>query len=295
MGTVATLDLPTAEPFDFAASLRFIERFPAMTGEQDSGNGVLVKAIREAGTVVGVRLRAAGQRPGLVAELFTDEPISDAAREAVRDRLTFFLGLDDDLREFYSLAAADPPFEAVVRKLHGYHHVKFPSPLEMLCWSILCQRVPLPAARDMKRALVEACGNEVAVDGVMHQAFPDLEQLLAFDGARWLELLGNQRKADYLHRALPLWAQLSENFLRHGDYDEIQNALLRLPGIGPWSATFLLIRGLGRMERMAPDREALRAAARVYGKPISESEFLEIADRYGPWRGYWGHYLRVGA
>ena len=291
---MGTIDLPAAEPFDFAASLRFIAGFPAMTGEQGSANGTLVKAVREAGTVVGVRVRA-GQQSGLVAELFTDEPISSAAREAVRDRLSFFLGLEDDLREFYSIAAGDPPFAAVVRKLHGYHHVKFPSPLEMLCWSILCQRVPLPVARAMKRAVVDAGGNEISIDGVVHQAFPDLEQLLAFDGAMWLEVLGNSRKADYLHRALPRWARLSEKFLRHGDYDEVRDALLTLPGIGPWSATFVMIRGLGRMERMEPDREGLRAAARVYGRPISESEFLEIAGKYGQWRGYWGHYLRVGA
>jgi DNA-3-methyladenine glycosylase II len=293
MAAAGKLDLPAVAPFDFAAGLRFIERFPALAGEQAIGGGVLVKAVREAGTVVGVRLRA-GEKSGVAAELFADVPLTDAVRKAVRDRLTFFLGLDDDLSEFYALAAGDPPFAAVVKSLHGYHQVKFPSPLEMLCWSILSQRVPLPVARKMKRAMVEAGGNEIVVDGLAHQAFPDLEQLLAFDGVQWLELVGNSRKADYLHRALPLWARLDEEFLRHGNYDEVREALLTLPGIGPWSATFTLIRGLGRMERLDPDREGLRAAARVYGRPISEAEFLELGDRYGKWRGYWGHYLRVG-
>jgi len=73
----------------------------------------------------------------------------------------------------------------------------------------------------------------------------------------------------------------------------VRECLLSFPGIGPWSAGFIMIRGLGRTERMAPDKEALRAASRVYDHPVSEAEFAATAARYGKWQGYWGHYLRV--
>lgn len=43
-----------------------------------------------------------------------------------------------------------------------------------------------------------------------------------------------------------------------------------------------------------PDREGLRAASQVYGHQVDAAEFATLADRYGRWRGYWGHYLRVG-
>lgn len=62
----------------------------------------------------------------------------------------------------------------------------------------------------------------------------------------------------------------------------------------PWSTAFLMIRGLGRMERLEPDKESTHAASRVYGHSVSDEEFVELASRYGPWRGYWGYYLRVG-
>ncbi|WP_203218531.1 hypothetical protein [Saccharopolyspora spinosa] len=42
----------------------------------------------------------------------------------------------------------------------------------------------------------------------------------------------------------------------------------------------------GRAERVTPVREALRAAAKTYGKPISEAEFNDVAARYGIWQGY---------
>jgi DNA-3-methyladenine glycosylase II len=286
--------LPATPPFDFAASLRFIQEFPAMAGEQATEQGVLTAAVREAGVLVGVRLSAAQEACGLACELVAAEPVSESAQAAIADRLTFYLGLDDDLTEFYALAAADPPFAAVVEKLRGYHQVKFPSPLELMCWAILCQRVPMPVARKMKHAIVEECGNRVEVGGRELWAFPDLEQLLAISEERLVELVGNKRKAAYLYAALREWTDFDEHFLRTGDYEAVCERLLSLPGIGPWSARFLLIRGLGRMEQMSADREALRTASKVYGHPVDEAEFARLAERYGRWQGYWGHYLRVG-
>ncbi len=290
--TVETF-LPASGPFDFDASLRFIRGFPAMTGEQDTGSGALTMAVREHGALVGVRLRAAMNRCGLNGELMSARVLSEPALAAIRDRLRFHLGLDDAVSEFYELAAGDLAFGAVVARLYGYHQVKFPSPLELLCWAILGQRVPMPVARTMKHAIMAEFGNEVVVDGRSMRAFPDLDQLLILSQARLQELIGNSRKAGYLYGSLRQWAETDEAFLRTGEYDAVRDRLLEFPGIGPWSATFLLIRGLGRTERMAPDKEALRAASRVYGHPVGEAEFVELAARYGSWQGYWGHYVRV--
>ena len=66
-----------------------------------------------------------------------------------------------------------------------------------------------------------------------------------------------------------------------------------LPGIGPWSAMFVMIRGLGRTDEMPTEKEFLRAAARVYGGALDEKALVQLSDRYGPWRGYWAHYLRA--
>lgn len=292
--TTASVRLPAREPFDFQASLGFIRSFPAMTGQQGTADSALTLALREAGTTLAARLTAVPGEPVLECVLAADGPIGDDAVRAAGDRLGFYLGLDDELAGFYRLARKDPPFARVVDRLQGYHQVKFPSPLELMCWAILCQRTPMPMARRMKTALVEAVGNRIELDGDVLWAFPDLEQLVALDESRLHQLIGNQRKAGYLFRSIHLWAELDEEFLRHGPYDEVREALLALPGIGPWSVSFLLIRGLGRTERVVLDKEMGRAAQRVYGRPVDETEFRRLADHYGRWQGYWGHYLRVG-
>lgn len=285
--------LPAVAPFEFAASLKFIRSFPAMAGEQRTPDESLVGAIREGGVVAVTRLSEASAGSGLDCEIEASASLPEQAVTAIQRRLSFQLGLADDLGEFYRIASEDPPFAAVVHRLYGYHQVKFPSPLEMLCWAILCQRIPMSVARAMKQALAEAAGNRAKWGQETLWAFPDAEQLQDFSEGQLREITGNSRKASYLFRAVRQWSETDEEFLRTGDYGAVRECLLSFPGIGPWSASFVLIRGLGRTEHMAPDKEALRAAAGVYGRSVSENEFTALADRYGKWQGYWGHYLRV--
>lgn len=272
------LDLPAAQPFDFAHTLRFLGFFPPTAGEQSVADMTLTKAFRVGGQVVSVRL--APHDKGLRAEVLS----GDAPEAELADRISFYLSLDDDLAEFYAIGRQDPAFSPVIDRLYGYHQVKFPTPLENLVWAILSQRTPMTEAARAKRALT---GDD--------PAFPDLDQLLALPEERLSELVGNVRKGERLYRALRGWAESDEAFLRHGPYDEVKAFLLGLPGIGAWSATFILIRGLGRMDEAPAERELLKSAARAYGRAVSEEELQQLAEPYGPWRGYWAHYLRAGA
>ncbi|QMU69067.1 DNA-3-methyladenine glycosylase [Streptacidiphilus sp. P02-A3a] len=290
-----SLHLPARQPFDFAASLAFIGSFPAMTGQQGTSGTALTLALRENATTMAARLTSATEGSGLDCELTADGPIDGPTARAAADRLGHYLGLDDDLSPLYAAARHDPPFQRVVDRLYGYHQVKFPSPFELLCWAILCQRVPMPVARTMKRALVEAVGNRIERDGRVLWAFPEAAQLAALDEDELAALIGNRRKAAFLYGATRRWLDLDEGFLRTGDHGAVRARVLELPGIGPWSASFLLIRGLGRMEHIGYDREQARAAARIYGHPVDEPEFRRLADGYRESQGYWAHYLRVGS
>jgi DNA-3-methyladenine glycosylase II len=158
---------------------------------------------------------------------------------------------------------------------------------------VLAQRTPMPAARKAKRALVEHFGNRMRHDGRDFWAFPDAAQLAALDESALAALVGNARKARYLAGIVASYRRVDESYLRTGPYDQVERFLLGLPGIGPWSASFVLIRGLGRMERLPLEPASLKAAERLYQEPVSEHRFAELAAPYGEQRGYWAHYLRV--
>ncbi len=71
-----------------------------------------------------------------------------------------------------------------------------------------------------------------------------------------------------------------------------------IKGIGEWSADFIMVRGLGRMERVPlTEKRLVEAASKVYGlgEELSRDALQRLADKYGQWQGYWAHYLRVAS
>lgn len=291
--------LPVA-PFDFAQSLRFIGGFGPSAGEQTLADRTLTKAVQIGEQPVVFELAEASGPGGplLRYTLHAASPIDAALQRAAEDRIAFFLSLNDDLRPFYALAEGDPVFEPIVQKLHGYHQVKFLTPFENAAWAVLTQRNSMTIARGLKQRLTERYGASLAVGGVMYWAFPSAQALAQADSAELFDMLPAMRRAEYLQRAAFAFAGTDEGWLRTTPYDQAEAWLRAIKGLGAWSASFILLRGLGRTERLPLGEEKMLAAAsRAYGggRAITQAEAERIAARYSPYQGYWAHYLRVGA
>jgi len=288
------LKISVREPFDWSQSLRFIRDFPSTRDEQVVDDTGLVKAWRFADQTVVSRIQSADDGGALGVELASPAEITDAVSAAAVDRISFYLSADDDLREFDQTARRDPAFAPIAARLRGYHQVKFPSPVENVVWSILSQRNPMKVAREAKIRLMRRLNEPVEAFGSTLLPCPSIEQLATLSEAELAELVRNERKAKYLFGSVARLAEIDESFLRHADYREVSEALLTFPGIGPWSATFVLIRGLGRMEVLPRDGEILRAAQNAYGRSLSEEDLVILSAPYAPNQGYWAHYLRAG-
>ena len=60
-------------------------------------------------------------------------------------------------------------------------------------------------------------------------------------------------------------AKVDEQWLRAAPYDEVHDWLTDIKGIGDWSANFVMIRGLGRMEELSNIEPQLALdVARIY-------------------------------
>jgi DNA-3-methyladenine glycosylase II len=292
--------LNPAPPFDFAKSLRFINGFGPMAGEQALDAGGLAKAVMIGGAPVVFRVGSAGgvEAPRLAYTLHADRPIGEATRRAAEDRIAFFLSLADDLREFYARAADDPIFAPIAQQLYGYHQVKFLTPFENAAWAVLTQRNAMPIARAMKRTLVERYGASLELGGQVYWAFPEAATLAQADPGELYDLLPNMRRAEYLQAVAIAFSDVDEQWLRSAPYAEVLAWLRAIRGIGEWSATFILLRGLGRAEQLPLGEEKLQAAAsKLYGqgRKLSQQALREIGARYGGWQGYWAHYIRVAS
>lgn len=284
-----TFELATPHAFDFGHTLGFLASFPATRGEQRTDGGVLTKALSLDGEAVLVRLTQAGG--GLRVSVVSRAGLESDALARLGARIRFQLGLDEDLGPFRALAAADPPFAPVAARWHGHHHVKFPTTFEIATWAVLAQR-NLRLGRRRKDALVARLGPALIVDGVEQRAFPEPGAVLAAPAALREAVADSGRADAILAIARSLSDPAFERSLHTLPIDLADARLRALPRIGPWSAAFILFRGLGRMERLADaSGPIVEAARRVYG-PESERELRARSARYGSWCGYWALYLR---
>jgi DNA-3-methyladenine glycosylase II len=303
--------LTPAAPFDFAQTLRFAEDFTPARGEQRVAENTLTKAIMVAGRPIGFHITSVGtvDAPALDYTLYGAQPFTPDRPDLINaseDRLRFYLSLDDDLTPFYQIASADSAMSPIIARRYGLHQLKFPTPFENAAWAILTQRTPIAVARVIKDRLTQRYGGSVQVkvrvagqiadepEGETLWVFPDAPSLVAADPDELASLIRNERKTAYLTAASQAFADVDEQWLRTGDYDEVEAWLRAIPGVGAWSAGFILIRGLGRVERVTPNEPLLEAAARAYGEPITPACFKELATRYGDTAGYWAFYLHTG-
>lgn len=284
--------LSATPPFDFALSLQFVSDFTPMVGEQEVTATSLTKAIMLAGECIAFRVEDSGslEQPEVRYTLFSQKPLEASIKQAVIERIRFFLSLDDDLKPFYARASQDEIFAPIVQRLYGLHHIKFLTLCEIACWATLGQHRPIAIARKMKDAIVRRYGASITVEGHEHWAFPELDRLIGVPVEEFETLTKNARCAQYLCEVVDALTRIDEEFLRTAPYDEAETALRRVKGIGPWSAGFILFRGLGRMERVSLNMRPFQLAlAKVYQSGVT---LEQLSQRYGESLGYWSFYLR---
>lgn len=283
------------QPFDFGQSLAFLRRFEACRADYLFDDRGVTAAISVAGRAVAFRIsgRTGGGGGGLVVRVLDDAAGREVV-DAAAGTAAHLVGADDDLGAFYAATAGDHPrYQAIVRALHGLHHVRFLTLAEITVYCVLMQRSPITLAARAKRRFLARFGRTVDVGGHVLHAMPELDELVALEATDYQEAIGHARKAAMLPAVVRGVAALGETFLRTAPYAEANAALREIPGIGPFSAAAILLRGLGRMDDLPLETEPFAAPARaVYGDAWSPRA---IRDRYGAQVGYWSYYLKAGA
>jgi DNA-3-methyladenine glycosylase II len=264
-------------PFSFARTLAFLHSFPPCQGDFVLDDGAVTGALAVGDRAVAFTLRGDARR-------LTVETEAPELADAVAD----LVGARDDLAPFYDAAADDPAFSPLVEQLHGLHHVRFRSLEEVTVYSVMMQRTPVHLASRLKRRFLDAFG--LVAPGTELRAMPTFARLLELDGAAIGTAIGHRAKGDAIATVVRGVAAIDEALLRRGPYGEARAALLDVPGIGPFSAGAILLRGLGRMDELPGMHWFAREARVVYGDDFDEAA---VRKRYGRHLGYWAFYLKA--
>jgi len=280
------LSIAVKQPYSFAQTVAFLRRFPPCQGDYVITDDAITAAVSVRGIARAFTLRAGN-------ELTIDVPrhVDAATQRALIARASDFIGATDDLGALYAAAEHDPPFQRIVKQLHGLHHVRFLTLEEIAVYCVFMQHTPIRLASLYKRRFLDAFGIPIDVGGVTLRAMPEIADLVELDQAAIAAAIGHPRKAAIVTGVVRGVAAIGEHFLRSAPYAEARDALLEVPGIGPFSAAAILLRGLGRMDELPSLRNFETEARVLYGHAYDADA---IARRYGKQIGYWSFYVKTG-
>jgi 3-methyladenine DNA glycosylase/8-oxoguanine DNA glycosylase len=250
------------------------------------------RSVRVDGEPVVLALRPVQERSGgaLSALEVRTAPVLSAGE--VRRVVTRMFDLDADLPAFHALADEDPVLRDLVPRRPGIRLPQLIDPFEGICRAVLGQQVSVTAASTMVDRLVRLLGKPApSLQGERFLVFP-LPAAVAAAGPVSLATIGLTRaKAATLH-AVALAAtdgRLDFERLRHGTAEASHIALVALPGIGPWTASYVRMRTLGDRDAFpASDLGVLKAlrALLPQGDRLSLAEIVTLGESWRPWRAY---------
>jgi DNA-3-methyladenine glycosylase II len=306
------VEVQCVPPFDLGLSLRAMAGFarppgspaPAATPGPGAGapgpapgvaseDAVLREGVRIDGRPTLLEIRQVRSNPPVVRGEARPLPASPASLRELTGKVVN-AGLD--LAPFYASAADHPVFGPLIGRLHGLKAFRPAGLFDMLVTAVVEQQISLVAARQIRARLVRAFGDEAEGEPV----FPTPETL-AEAPIEALTACGlSRQKAGYVTgvAAEIVAGSLDLDALERAPDDEVRARIVALRGFGPWSADYVLIRGLARPDAVPFDDVAVRS---VIGKALGDgsrptpAQAAALLAPLAPYRGLAAFYLLVAA
>jgi AraC family transcriptional regulator of adaptative response / DNA-3-methyladenine glycosylase II len=213
---------------------------------------------------------------------------------AAVQRCRRLLDLDADPEAVAGNLAADPVLGPLARACPGRRSPGHVDGNELALRAVLGQQVSVATARRLGARLVAAYGKPMErPDGALTHCFPTAETLAAADPAALPMPRARGRALTGLATALAS-GELSLDPGAERDRTEVQ--LLALPGIGPWTASYIRMRALADPDAFLPgDVGVLDALSSLGSVPAQRRQAAKqaaaLAESWRPWRSYAVHHL----
>jgi AraC family transcriptional regulator of adaptative response / DNA-3-methyladenine glycosylase II len=254
--------------------LRFLA-LRAIPGLEEAGGETYRRALRlEHGAGV-MEVSPGGRR------LRLDDERDRPEAEALCRRL---LDLDADTARIDAELGRDPLLGPLVRLRPGLRVPRTTDGFELAVRAIAGQQVTLAAARQIGARLVSLYGRPLEEPAVnVTHLFPTPTALVEADS---LELRVPRARAGAL-RALARAVLDGRLDLGPGaDREAAGRTLLSLPGIGPWTVSYVAMRALGDSDAFPPGDAGVRRALERLDQEGSPAAAQRLAEGWRPWRSY---------
>ena len=214
------------------------------------------------------------------------------------------LDLDADPVAIDADLGGDPALAPLVAAAPGLRSPGHVDGDELAVRAVLGQQVSVAGARTLAGRLAERVGRPLGAPNPVSGASADggastagSPVMVAFPRAA--DLAGLDPESLPLPKAraralIALCTALAEGTIHihpGADRAELADALQRLPGIGPWTAQYVVMRALGDPDVFMPSDLGVRHALEALGLPADPAGAARLAERWRPWRSYALHHL----
>ena len=302
-GTAGMINLRLAyrPPLHAGALLDFLAK-RAVPGVEDTDADTYRRALR---LPHGSATVALTPLPEYVAATLRLADVRDLAPAVARCRR--LLDLDADPEAVDATLAADPALAAAVAKDPGVRVPRSVDGFEMAVRAIVGQQISVAGARTVLSRLAgttvdspvpcqdrESSTAAVPRGGSVDESesatgdhglrpFPSAEQVLGLPDEAFGMPAGRRQTIRTMARAV---ADRTLDLDPGADREEMARRLTALPGIGPWTAAYVAMRGMGDPDTFLPTDLAVRRGAATLGLPDDPNTLEAYAARWRPWRSY---------
>lgn len=259
-----TLRLAYRPPYDWPRVLAFL-RVRALAGIEAVDADAYERMLPEFGPTARLRVTHDRARDALALHLHA---VPTKAMPALAQRVRRMFDLDADPKAIASVLSADARLKSGLAKRPGLRVPVGFDAWETAVRAVVGQRISVAATRTLLTRLIGADGR-----------FPSAAALCERD----LGGLGLTAARAQTIRALAAAVVDGRVHFRAGQsLDAFVEALVALPGIGPWTAHYIAMRALGHPDAYPFGDLIVR---RALGDPTPRAE-RAMADAWRPWRSY---------
>ena len=280
-------------PFNFGLVASLYSRFPVQCVDLYS-KGIYERALRVKNKIYLLKVKSTGsvEKPKLLVEVLP----GTGNKEFFEEKIKWMTGTEDDIKGFYKVGLKDKRFARIIKHLYGLRAPKTPTVFEALIIAITEQQIALPVAISMRKILVEKYGDSIEIADKRYYTFPSPESLAKAKPEEIRKLKFSSRKSDYIVDISKKVAngEIDLEEMKEWDKEIISATLTKIKGIGPWTAEYMMCRGMGRYDALPANDMGLKASVTKYlnkQERVSEKEVRRLLELFGKYKGYAAFYL----
>lgn len=282
--------------FDMKANLGYLERSKNEC-MYEIENDTITRAMAIGETRALVQINVMDNKQLRVHFLGNSRPIEQRQRAYVVNYIREWLDLDTDLTTFYEMAKVDPLLKKPVADFRGLRVVGIPDLFEALCWGVLGQQINLTFAYTLKRQFVQKFGDSIEWNGKTYWVFPSYSRIAQLTPTDLADIKMTLKKSEYIIGIAQLMASgelLKEKLLGMNSFKAVEKSLIKIRGIGPWTANYVLMRCL-RFPNAFPIDDvglinSIKTISNMDRKPTKD-EILALSIPWKNWESYATFYL----